>query len=68
MEQYKKNGPAKTIDNKVSDRDVESKIRRLEETVDRQDQQIQDLLTEIRRLKNKLDAHALTINQMKHNG
>jgi len=67
MEQYEKSGPpvdpAKQIKKQQS-----TEIQRLEELYKEQSSMIKDLQTEIRRLKAKMDAHALMINQMRKNG
>ena len=64
MEQYEKGGapidPIKHVKKQQS-----SEIQRLEDLYREQSLLIKDLQTEIRRLKSKLDAHALIINQMK---
>ena len=67
MEQYEKSGPPVDPNNLVK-KQQSTEIQRLEELYREQSSLIKDLQREIRRLKTKLDAHALMINQMKKNG
>lgn len=68
MEQYEKSGPAPDTEKQYSRAEIDQQIRRLQEISDRQSKLIDELKTEIRRLKTKMDSHAATINQMKKNG
>jgi len=67
MEQYEKSGPPPGPD-KFTKKQQSAEIQRLEELYREQSLLIKNLQTEIRRLKTKLDAHALMINQMRKNG
>jgi vacuolar-type H+-ATPase subunit I/STV1 len=67
MDQYKKSGPVKKVEKNTNDT-PSSQIKHLEEKIDRQQDLIDDLQKEIRRIKSKMDAHAVIINQMKRNG
>ena len=61
MEQYEKSAPPMAVSETVSTVDP-ADIRRLEKMIADQAQQIQQLDKDIRRLKSKLDAHAVVIN------
>lgn len=67
MEQYEKSGtpvdPATRIKKQQS-----TELQDLKDLYRNQLLLINDLQTEVRRLKTKLDAHALMINQMRKNG
>lgn len=62
MEQYEKSGPKQERSEVKKDA---NNISRLEELILKQGEQIKQLDKEITRLKNKLDTHAVTINQIK---
>jgi len=67
MEQYEKSGPVpNTIKKEQSQRDTE--LQQLQDLCAKNSELIKELQREIRRLKTKLDTHALTINQIKRNG
>jgi hypothetical protein len=67
MEQYEKSGPGPDPEQKKqSQNNIE--LQRLEELCLENSALIKELQREIRRLKTKLDAHALMINQMRKNG
>jgi len=61
MEQYEKGGSS-PLPEKKSDLDAE--IRHLKEQIKAQDAVIRDLQTDIRRLKSKLDRHAVHLNKI----
>ena len=61
MEQYEKGGTGAKA-KKVQD--VDADIRHLKEQVKAQDAIIRDLQTELRRLKTKLDRHAVHLNKI----
>jgi hypothetical protein len=61
MEQYKKNGPGIKAE---KPRDTDAEIRRLGEQIKAQDAIIKDLQTELRRVKTKLDRHAVHLNKI----
>lgn len=61
MEQYEKSGPPQAPKVVESNDDV----KRLEQLVTQQSEQIRNLEKEISRIKSKMDAHAVTINQIK---
>ena len=61
MEQYKKNGPVIKAE---KPHDPSAEIRRLGEQIKAQDAIIKDLQTEMRRLKTKLDRHAVHLNKI----
>jgi uncharacterized coiled-coil protein SlyX len=67
MEQYENSGPtvqptALTGPSHPTDVDM----RRLEKRIADQDQLIQDLSKELRRIKAKIDAHAAALNKINH--
>ena len=67
MEQYEKSGPPVDPSARIKKQEA-LEIQRLEDLYREQAVLINDLQTEIRRLKSKLDVHALMINQMRKNG
>ena len=67
MEQYGKSGPPANPSTRIK-KQQSSELQRLEELYKEQSLLIKDLQREIQRLKAKIDAHALTINQMRKNG
>ena len=60
MDQYEKSGPPQAPKIVETNND----IKRLEQLVTQQSEQIRNLEKEISRIKNKMDAHAVTINQI----
>lgn len=63
-EQYKNSGPKPSVSVDGTDK-INQKIDVLEETVQKQTKLIEELQTEIRRLKSKLDRHADYLNRRK---
>jgi len=61
MEQYKKNGPGIKAE---KPHDTGAEIRRLGEQIKAQDAIIKEVQTELRRLKTKLDRHAVHLNKI----
>ena len=61
MEQYEKSGPPQ--ETKAVEKNTD--IKRLEQLVTEQSEHIKHLEKEINRIKNKMDAHAIIINQIK---
>ena len=61
MEQYKKGGVGIKHTKKT---DIDADIRHLKEQIKSQDAVIKDLQTELRRLKTKLDRHAVHLNKI----
>lgn len=68
MEQYEKSGTGIAVKKESDTKDLESRVRRLEDTNRQQQDIIVELQTEIRRLKSKLDKHADYLNRSKNNG
>jgi uncharacterized coiled-coil protein SlyX len=61
MEQYGKSG---TVVKAEKPRDTNAEIRRLGEQIKAQDAIIKELQTELRRLKTKIDRHAVHLNKI----
>jgi prefoldin subunit 5 len=61
MDQYKKNGPGIKAE---KSHDASAEIRRLGEQIKAQDAIIKELQTELRRLKTKIDRHAVHLNKI----
>lgn len=61
MEQYEKSGAGVKAIKKT---DMDAEIRHLKEQIKAQDATIRDLQTELRRLKTKLDRHAVHLNKI----
>ena len=61
MEQYGKSGTGIKSTKKT---DPDAEIRHLKEQIKTQDAAIRDLQTELRRLKTKLDRHAVHLNKI----
>jgi septal ring factor EnvC (AmiA/AmiB activator) len=68
MNQYEKSGPAPDKADAVQDDQAHAKLQRVESVIKQQEQQLQKLEQEVKRLKSKLDAHALKINKLITNG
>jgi len=61
MDQYKKNGPGIKAE---KSHDASAEIRRLGEQIKAQDTIIKELQTELRRLKTRIDRHAVHLNKI----
>lgn len=68
MEQYEKNGPPPDPEKQYTRVEIDQRIQRLQDLCDKQSRLIDELKTELRRIKAKMDSHASAINQMRKNG
>ena len=68
MEQYEKSGPPPDPENPYTRKEIDQEIKSLRDLVDSQKREIDNLKTELRRIKSKMDTHAATIDSMKRRG
>lgn len=68
MNQYEKSGPPPDKVEAVQDTEAHAKLHKFEELMKQQEQRLDKLEQEVRRLKTKLDAHAAMINKLLTNG
>ena len=68
MEQYEKSGPAPDPEKPYTRSEIDQQVKELRELCASQKREIDNLKTELRRVKSKMDTHASTIDSMKRRG